>query len=180
VRTGPADAVLLSLSSEPQSILRHKSLGYHVQIFRHHLGAAGPVFRAWLGSAFETVKRSIDDVRGDYERLLDAMQTTTGARALVINRMSTSGYEDISSYSSFDAPMSDTLSSIAAKEYNLMLHDLAEHRDLAIIDVDAIAADLGGAEHLPDGIHQSGLIQAALRVEILHALEDLRPQTQLK
>ena len=180
VRTGPADAVLLSLSSEPQSILRHKSLGYHVQIFRHHLGAAGPVFRAWLGSAFETVKRSIDDVRGDYERLLDAMQTTTGARALVINRMSTSGYEDISSYSSFDAPMSDTLSSIAAKEYNLMLHDLAEHRDLAIIDVDAIAADLGGAEHLPDGIHQSGLIQAALRVEILHALEDLRPQPQLK
>ena len=180
VRTGPADAVLLSLSSEPQSILRHKSLGYHVQIFRHHLGAAGPVFRAWLGSAFETVKRSIDDVRGDYERLLDAMQTTTGARALVINRMSTSGYEDISSYSSFDAPMSDTLSSIAAKEYNLMLHDLAEHRDLAIIDVDAIAADLGGAEHLPDGIHQSGLIQAALRVEILHALEDLRSQPQLK
>jgi hypothetical protein len=94
--------------------------------------------------------------------------------------MSTSGHEDISNYASFDAPMSGTLSSIAAKEHNLMLHDLAENRDLAIIDVDAIAADLGGAEHLPDGIHQSGLIQAALRVEILHALEDLRPETRLK
>lgn len=180
VRTEPADAVLLSLSSEPQSILRHKSLGYHVQILRHHQAAAGPVFRAWLGSAFETVKRSIDDIHSDYLRLLDAMQAATGARALVINRMSTSGYEDISSYSLFDAPMSGTLSSIAAKELNLMLHDIAEHRDLVIIDVDAIAADLGGAEHLPDGIHQSGPIQAALRVEILHALEDLRPKMQLK
>ena len=180
VRTAPAEAVLLSLSSEPQSILRHKSLGYHVQIMRHHQVAAGPVFRAWLGSAFETVKRSIDDIRSDYERLLDAMQTATGARTLVINRMSSSGYEDISNYSSFDAPMSGTLSSIAAKELNLMLHDIVKHRDLVIIDVDAIAADLGGAEHLPDGIHQSGPIQAALRVEILRALEDLRPEAQIR
>ena len=76
--------------------------------------------------------------------------------------------------------MSATLSSVAAKELNLMLHDIAGHRDLVIIDVDAIAADLGGAEHLPDGIHQSGPIQAALRVEILHALEDLRPEAQMQ
>jgi hypothetical protein len=61
-----------------------------------------------------------------------------------------------------------------------MLHDIVEHRDLVIIDVDAIAADLGGAEHLPDGIHQSGPLQTALRFEILHALEDLRPRTRLK
>ena len=61
-----------------------------------------------------------------------------------------------------------------------MLHDIAERRDLSIIDVDAIAADLGGAEHLPDGIHQSGSLQVALRSEILHAMEDLRPAAQLK
>jgi hypothetical protein len=180
VRAGPAEAVLLSLSSEPQSILRHKSLGYHVHMMRHHRAAAGPVVEAWLGSAFETVKRSVDDIRSDYLRLFDAMHAATGARALVVNRMSTSGHEDISSYSPFDAPMGDTLLSIAAKEHNLMLHDLAEQHDLSIIDVDAIAADMGGAEHLPDGIHQSGPIQAALRVEILHALEELRPRPQLK
>jgi hypothetical protein len=179
-RTAPADAVLLSLSSEPQSLLRHKSLGYHVHIMRHHQAAAGPVFRAFLKSAFETLKRSVDDIRSDYERLLDRMDAATGARALVINRMSTSGHEDISNYSSFDPPMSSTLSSVAAKELNLMLHDIAERRDLIIIDVDAIAADLGGAEHLPDGIHQSGPMQAALRLEILRALEDLGPQPQIK
>ena len=180
VQTGPADAVLLSLSSEPQSLLRHKSLGYHAHIMRHRQLAAGPVFRAFLENAFETVKRSIDDIRRDYERLLDRMQAETGARALVINCMSTSGHEDISNYSAFDPPMSSTLSSIASKELNLVLHDIAERRDLSIIDVDAIAADLGGAEHLPDGIHQSGSLQVALRSEILHAMEDLRPAAQLK
>ncbi|HVZ30506.1 MAG TPA: hypothetical protein VG839_08945 [Asticcacaulis sp.] len=174
VRAAPAETVLLSLSTEPQSILRHKRLGYHVQIMRHHQQAAGPAFRAWLSSAFEPVKRGIDDIRRDYERLLDTMHARTGARALVINRMSTSGYEDISSYAPFDAPMSDTLSSIAAKELNLMLHDLTDSHDLAIIDVDALAADMGGAEHLPDGIHQSGPIQAALRNEILHVLQEVR------
>ena len=165
VRTKPADAVLLSLSVEPQSILRHKTLGYHVHIMDHHQAASGPAFRAWLANAFEPVKRSVDDVRRDYKRLLDTMNKATGTRAIVINRMSTFGYEDISSYTPFDAPMSDTLASIAAKELNIMLHELAEDNDLAIIDVDAIAADLGGAEHLPDGIHQSGAIQAVLRAE---------------
>jgi hypothetical protein len=174
VRAAPAEAVLLSLSTEPQSILRHKNLGYHVQIMRHHQQAAGPAFRAWLANAFEPVKRTVDDIRRDYERLLETMHAKTAARALVINRMSTSGYEDISSYAAFDAPMSETLSSIAAKELNLMLHDLADSHDLAIIDVDALAAEMGGAEHMPDGIHQSGPIQAALRSEILHVLDGIR------
>jgi hypothetical protein len=177
VQTKPADALLLSLNSEPQWIFRHKTLGYHVHTLRHHQVAGGPVFRAWLANAFELVKRSVDDIRRDYERLLDGIQDATRARAVVINRMSTSGYEDISSYAQFDVPMSDTLSSIAAKELNLMLHDLAEYRDLAIIDVDAMAAEFGGAEHLPDGIHQSSLMQAALRTEILNVLTDLRQQS---
>ena len=84
--------------------------------------------------------------------------------------MSTSGYEDIPSYSSFDAPMRETLENIAAKEMNLMLHDLADECDFSIVDVDAIAAELGGAQHLPDGIHHSGTMQAVLRSEIFHVL----------
>jgi hypothetical protein len=174
-RIRSADAILLSLSSEPQSILRHKKLGYHIQVMRHHQAAAGPAIRSWLGSSFETVKRSIDDIRRDYEALIDAVARTTGGKVMIINRMSTTGHEDISSYAPFDAPMSDTLSSVASKELNLMLHDIAETRDLAIIDVDAIAADIGGSEHLPDGIHQSGAMQAILRGEILNVVENIRP-----
>ncbi len=171
VRTGPADAVLLALSAEPKTILRHKTLGYHIHMMRHHQEVVGPAFQTWLATAFEIVKRTTDDIKTDYERLLNAIKTTTGATPLIINRMSTLGFEDISNYAPFDAPMSDTLSSIAAKELNLMLHDLADRHDLAIVDVDAIAAHLGGARNVPDGIHQSGRMQAALREEIIHHLQ---------
>ena len=75
----------------------------------------------------------------------------------------------------FDAPMSNTLANVASKELNLMLQDIADHRELYIVDVDAIAADIGGGEHLPDGIHQSGLMQTLLRQEILSVLADLNP-----
>jgi hypothetical protein len=69
--------------------------------------------------------------------------------------------------------MGETLANIASKELNLMLHDLADECDFSIIDVDAIAADLGGSNHLPDGIHQSGAMQSVVRAEILHILHEL-------
>ncbi|ACI50541.1 conserved hypothetical protein [Gluconacetobacter diazotrophicus PA1 5] len=174
-RLGPPDAVLLSLSVEPQAILRHRTLGYPLHVIRHHLAAAGPAIRAWIAGSFESVRRPVDAIRRDYETLIDTLAATTRSRVMVLNRMSTSGYEDISSYLAFDAPLSDTLSNIAAKEWNLMLHDVAESRDLTIIDVDALGAELGGGMHLPDGIHQSGQMAVALRQEILQALSETRP-----
>jgi hypothetical protein len=88
--------------------------------------------------------------------------------------MSTSGFEDITSYSSFDAPLGETLENISAKEMNLMLHDLADECDFSIVDVDAIAAYLGGAENLPDGIHHSAEMQAMVRSEIIHILNNVK------
>jgi hypothetical protein len=172
-----ADAILLSLNAESQSIMRHKKLGYSIQMLRHHQAAAGPAIRSWLASSFETVKRSVEDIRLDYLRLFDTVRAQTGARFLVLNRMSTSGYEDILSYAPFDAPMSDTLANVASKELNLMLHDLADECDFSIIDVDAIAADLGGSNHLPDGIHQSGTMQSMVRAEVLRILHGLQPRS---
>jgi hypothetical protein len=171
----PADAVLLSLSSEVQSVLRHKKLGYSLQMLRHRQASAGPAIKSWLTSAFEPVKRSIDDIRRDYRRLIEAISIKTGARVLILNRMSTSGFEDILSYSPFDAPLHETLENIAAKEMNLMLHDLSEECDFSIVDVDSIAAYLGGAEHLPDGIHHSAAMQSLLRTAIASIMDDLGP-----
>jgi hypothetical protein len=173
-RLGPADAVLMSLAVEPNAIMRHRKLGYHIHIMRHHQVAFGPAIKAWLAESFEPVRRSVDDIKQDYMSLIDKMARTTGGRMIILNRMSTSGYEDVSSYLAFDAPLSDTLSLVAAKEWNLMLQDIADERDVYIVDVDAIAADIGGSEHLPDGIHQSGLMQTLLRREVLGILSDLR------
>jgi len=170
---GP-DAVLLSLAVEPQAILRHRTLGYHMHVMRHHQAAAGPAVRGWLAAAFEPVKRPIDAIRQDYEKLIDGMHRQSGARVIVMNTMSTSGHEDISCYLGFDAPLGATLSNVAAKEMNLMLHDVARSREIDVIDVDAIAAEMGGARNLPDGIHQSGALQSVLRQELMHCLSDLR------
>lgn len=172
-KLGPANAILLSLSAEGGAMLRHKNLGYEILILQHHQSAAGPAVRAWLRSAFEPFKRTVDDIRRDYLRLLDAIGEATGAHILIMNRMSTSGHEDITNYASFDHPMSETLANIASKELNLMLYDLAERRDCSIVDLDAIAAELGGSEHLPDGIHQSGTMSSVMRAEILHLLATL-------
>lgn len=170
----PARAILLSLNAEPQVILKHRRLGYRLHVMRHHQAAAGPATRAWLAQEFETAARSIDDIRQDYERLIDAVAQRTGAKLIVLNRMSTSGYEDITSYAPFDAPLSDTLANVLSKELNLVLHEIAEDRELYIVDVDAIAAGLGGASHLPDGIHQSGSMQAQLRGELIDILQEIR------
>ena len=170
----PADAVLLSLSAEPSVILRHKKLGYRLHLLQHYQHALGPALSAWLTQAFEPVRRTIDDIKADYERLFDAMERATGALPIVLNRMSTSGDETLSNYAAFDAPLSGTLANVEAKELNLMLHDIADTRDIAVIDVDALAAEIGGAQHLPDGIHQSGAMQSILRAEILRALRPLR------
>lgn len=162
--------VLLSLAAEPRSVMRHRTLGYPVQVFQHDQSAAGPAARAWLASAFEPVPRSLDDIGHDIVRLADALEAKSGARLLVLNKMSSSGRESICSYTPFDPPLADTLHMVAAKSMNLMLHDLEDAGKLSVVDLDAIAAELGGATHLPDEIHQSGVMQAALRTEILRLI----------
>jgi hypothetical protein len=167
---GPAQTVLLSLSSEPQSMLRHRSLGYHVYILSGDARAAGPAMRKWLKSSFEPVRRSTEDVRRDLVQLITSLRAATGGRIVVVNRMSTTGREQIYSYTAFASPLGDTLAYAAAKEMNVMLDDLAALGHLGVIDIDALAAEFGGEAHLPDGIHHSNLMQDALRRELLRHL----------
>lgn len=171
-QSGPADAVILSLNAEPSSILRHKKLGYSVQIHRFRLQETGPAIQAWLRNNFEPVKRTLDDIHADYRELIDAVSAQSDMKFLIVNTMSTSGYEDIVNYAPIDRPMGDTLASIRAKEINLMLHDLARERDISIVDADAIVSDLGAAAHFPDGVHGNGIMQAEVRGEILRILRE--------
>jgi hypothetical protein len=177
VMSKPADVVLLSASSESRSILQHKQLGYRLDVLPHNLRTAGPAMRNWLESAFEPVRRSLSDVHDDYVRLADAVDAATGARLLIVNRMSTSGREDIVSYAPFDAPLGQSLVYVAGKDTNLMLHDLADAGKADILDVDAVAAEIGGARHLVDGIHQSAELQEVLRQQVVDRLAAVRQVT---
>jgi hypothetical protein len=174
---GP-DIILLSAAAEPGRMLRHRTLGYALQIYNYNLTAAGPALRSWLQNTFEPVTRSPLEVRRDLERLIDEVHAETGARFAIVNRMSSSGRETIGNYAAFDAPLEATLPSVAAKSINLMLHDMARTRPVSIIDVDALAAEFGAGSHLPDGLHQSGALQDALRRELLALLEPRRQSTR--
>ena len=167
---GPADAVMLSLGSEAEFVLRHRKLGYIVRCHDFRIAESGPAVRAWLQSNFERLKRTPGDIQRDYRTLIDAVRVRSDTKFLILNRMSTSGSETIYNYAPFDRPMGETLSSIRSKELNLMLHDLARERDVSIVDLDGIAADFGAMSHLPDGVHSSGALQTEMRGEILRIL----------
>lgn len=177
-RLGPADVVLLSAAAEPGLMLRHRELGYAIQVYNFDRNAGGPAIRAWLDRAFEPVTRSVDDVRRDLERLIDEVQARTGARFIIANRMSSSGRELIDSYAAFPAPLDEQLDTVRAKAVNLMLHDLARSRPVSILDVDALAAAIGGRRNLPDGVHSSGPLQDALRRELLRLMRSAGQSTR--
>ena len=163
-------AVVMSLVAEPRRVFVHRTLGYTLSLHDYRIMEASPAIRGWLRSQFEPLDRDPGDIGRDYALLLDALPDPAGTHLLVMNQMSSSAYEDFLSYVQFDPPIGRTVGSANAKEMNLMLHDLANARGIAIVDVDVIAADMGASRHLPDGVHQSGAMQAEVRGEILRIL----------
>jgi hypothetical protein len=171
-RLGPADAVVLSASVE-SGLARHRKLGYALSINGFRIARAGPHVAAWLNESFEPIRRTVDEVARDYRILFDAMRAAQAPpkHVLIVNVMSTAGDDDIQNYQAFDEPMGEVLATVRARDMNMMLDDLAhENSDVAIVDLDAIAAEIGAQRNLPDGIHSSGALQAELRGELVGIL----------
>ncbi len=162
-RTGPA-AICLSLTAELPQAGRHKRLGYTLNAHSFRLRETGPAVRAWLKENFEPAPRGVEDVAGDYRALIAA---APGRTFFIVNRISTQLYEQIQSYGTFDDAAMRGLGSVQAKQFNLMLHDLAGEGGVEIVDADAIAADLGMSRHLPDGVHGSGELYGEIRAELM-------------
>jgi len=167
-------AVVLSVQAEPKVILRHRKLGYRAFWHRFRVDSTGQATRSWLNVSFEPLVRTVEDIKADLLALRQLLADHGITHVLIMNALSSAGEETIFSYAPFSKALGDELSSVRAKELNLMLHDLGAQTDVAIVDVDAVAAGLGAAVHLPDGIHQSGPLQDEIRQEILHILERRR------
>jgi hypothetical protein len=165
------DATVLSINAEPKMVLRHRTLGYRAYWHRFRVDTTGHAIRNWLNVSFEPLARTVDDIQDDLVELRKLLAARGVKHVLIMNALSSSGEESIFTYAPFTPALGDELPSVRAKELNLMLHDLAGKADIEIVDVDAIAAGLGAAAHLPDGVHQSGLMQDEVRGEILHILE---------
>ena len=170
-KLGPADSVILSLNSELALHFRHKRLGYPLSLHQFRLQGVGPLVRQWLHQEFEVVKKLPDDVRREYLELIDLVRARTGACLLVLNTVSTSMI-DCFCYAPFDRPLGGSLVHIRAQEMNLMLYDLARERDISIIDIDALAVELGKVKHIADGVHASGLLQERFALGDTASLRD--------
>jgi hypothetical protein len=171
--TGVVDAVVLSAAAESTELYVHRRLGYAISVHAFRLHRAGPAIVAWVKANFDEIPRGLGPMARDLAKLFGAIREAPEPmprHLLMLNRMSSSGDDDVQSYMPFDTPLGDTLATIRAKDANLMLHDLAREYDVAIVDVDAITAELGGQRNLPDGAHASGALQAEVRGEILHIL----------
>jgi hypothetical protein len=172
VPTRGIDALVLSLNAEQPRVWRHKSLGYALSVHNYRVKEAGPAVSAWLLREFESVRQGVDDARRDYDALIGALRERGVGAILVLNAMSTSSFEDVTTYASYEEPLAATLGSVRAKDLNLMLHDVAREHDVSIVDNDAMAAELGAARHLTDSVHGSGALHAALRADILRILRE--------
>ena len=166
------DALVLSVGAEQPRLWRHRTLGYAISVHGYRLKEAGPALSSWLLREFESVRQGVDDARRDYDALIAALRAHGVGAILVMNAMSTSSYDDVTTYASYDAPLSTMIGSVRAKELNLMLHDVARAHDVSIVDNDAMAAELGAARHLTDSVHGSGALHAALRADILRILRE--------
>lgn len=163
----PPNAACLSLTAEPARAMRHRRLGYTVNIHDFRLTRAGPAVSEWLRDNFESEPRPIEAVAADYRRLAAAAPKT---RLFVVNRLSTQNFEEIQSYAGLDDETMARLGTVRAKELNLMLDDVAREIGIGIVDADVIAAGLGTREHLPDGTHGSGLFYREVRKELFRQL----------
>lgn len=166
-RSSPASAICLSLVGEGQQLLRHRRLGYVLNIYSYRLQGAGQAVRDWLRRDFEPCFQTIDDIASQYRRLIEA---APGRAFILINRISSHMNEAIQSYDALDDGTMAQLASLRAQDLNLMLHDLAAAPNVELVDADAIAADLGIAEHLRDAAHATGELQHEIRAALLGRL----------
>lgn len=172
-QTSSPRTVCMSLGAELGHSIRHRRLGYRLNLHNFRFAEAGPAVKNWLRSEFEVSFHSVEDVARDYHALLEALPDR---RFIVINRISTQAFENIQNYAGLDAQTLRSIATLRAKDLNLMLHDLARGRNLQIVDADEIAADLGMAAHLPDGVHGSGIFYDRLRDEVLRVAASADPE----
>jgi len=99
-RASPPATIVLSSLAEAPTLLRHRKLGYVVNLHAFRIATAGEAMRVWLRTAFEPLRRTLGDIGDDYRALARAVAARTGARLLVVNALSSSGgCDDLSAVS---------------------------------------------------------------------------------
>jgi hypothetical protein len=98
------------------------------------------------------------------------VKARTGASLLVQNLIASDVADRVSNYSWLGDAFDKSLG-VLGTEANLMLTDLTRHHSIAMIDSDALAAELG-VRHCPDRFHASRELVEAQRSEVHRVLRE--------
>jgi hypothetical protein len=169
----PPDAIALTLGSEFSPHFRHRRTGWIIAIHGFRFGAfISPNFAEWLRRDFEQVTRTVADSQRDLAALADEVGARTGAVLLVQNLIASTAADRVSNYAWLGDAFNESVA-VLGNEANLMLSDLTRHHDIAMIDSDALAAELG-VRQVPDRFHASRELVEAQRCEIRRVLREYR------
>ncbi len=171
VELNAPDAVALTLGSEFAPHFRHRRTDWIIALHGFRFGLyIGANFTEWLRRDFEPLTRTVADSQRDLAALAGEVKARTGAALLVQNLIASTAAERISNYSwlgdAFDASVA-----VIGNEANLMLSDLTRHHNIAVIDSDALAAELG-VKHCPDRFHAARELVEAQRDEMHRVLRE--------
>jgi hypothetical protein len=150
--------VFLSLASELAAELRHRKLGYTISVPAFHF-SKNPDIRQTLLGRFELVRPSVTEIGDRLRAVIAWIRRETGARVVLFNL--TSQLDRIWDWSAVDRP-SDVLS-VRLMDLNLAAWDLARQDGCDVVDVEALALDVGLAAAYPDGVHPSAELEARVR-----------------
>jgi hypothetical protein len=172
LQLNPADAIAMTLGSEFAPHFRHRRTGWIVAMHGFRFGPfIGPGFSEWLRRDFEPLPRTVADSQRDLAALADEVKVRTGASLLVQNLIASNLGDRVSNYAwlgdAFDGSVP-----VLGNEANLMLGDLTRRHSIAMIDSDALAAELG-VSHCPDRFHASRELVDAQRGEVHRVLRGL-------
>lgn len=167
----PPQVVALTLGSEVAPHFRHRKTGWIIAMHGFRFGPyIGEAVADWLRRDFEPLPRSVDDIRRDLAALADEVHARTGATLLVQNLVASSAADRVSNYA-WLGDECDKVLPVMANEANLMLRDLTRSHAIALVDSDAIAAELG-VDEVPDRFHASQRMVEMQRDDVHGFLRD--------
>jgi hypothetical protein len=168
----PPDAIALTLGSEIAPHFRHKRTGWMIAVHGFRFGPfIGPGITDWLRRDFEVVKRTVTDVQRDLAALATEVHARTGAVLIVQNLIASTAQGRVSNYAWLGEAFDESVATLG-NEANLMLGELTRSHCVAMIDSDALAAELG-VRHCPDRFHGSRELVEAQRAEMHRVLREL-------
>lgn len=163
--SAPADCVIMSMLAENAIQLRHKRLGYHMPMHAWVFHRLPDAFRQWVRAAFEQVKISFDELERDYISLCQRLRNS-GRRLCILNTIASDRSESIQRYAHFTGALEERFASVRNLSLNLLAERLAATEGLLVIDVDAMAVELGIRSQSHDRVHHGPLLERRIRNDL--------------